>query len=86
MSILVRDWFKCQYCWNNVDGWAVLQVDHIIPVSKWWTNDDYNLVTSCRDCNMWKFDLPYDFNWQMYSLWKIFDNKFLHLFLLIIKC
>lgn len=56
MKILVRDQFKCQYCGLTVKDNAVLQVDHIVPVSKGGTNDEYNLITSCRDCNMWKFD------------------------------
>lgn len=60
MEILVRDNFRCTYCWNNVEWWAVLQVDHIVPVKQWWTNDVYNLTTCCRDCNMWKFDKKID--------------------------
>lgn len=54
MRIFERDWFKCYYCWAIKDDWVVLHVDHIIPVSKWWTNDEINLVCSCSKCNHWK--------------------------------
>lgn len=54
MRILERDWFKCYYCWAIKEDWIVLHVDHIIPVSKWWNNDEINLVCSCSKCNHWK--------------------------------
>jgi len=54
MKIFERDWFKCYYCWAVKDDWIVLHVDHIIPVSKWWTNEEINLVCSCSRCNHWK--------------------------------
>ena len=31
-----------------------LHLDHLIPVSRGGTNDDDNLITSCRDCNLGK--------------------------------
>jgi hypothetical protein len=33
---------------------VVLEVDHIVPVSKGGGNDIYNLVTACFDCNRGK--------------------------------
>mgnify|MGYP002623619889 CR=1 FL=1 len=34
----------------------ILEIDHIIPVSKGGDNSIMNLVTSCRDCNRGKTD------------------------------
>lgn len=45
--ILDRDWNKCTDCWNEED----LEIDHIIPVFKWWRNLDENLRVLCRECN-----------------------------------
>lgn len=53
-EILKRDNFKCQYCWKTWKD-VSLEIDHIIPKSKWWTDDVENLVTCCRECNMWKW-------------------------------
>lgn len=55
MEILIRDNLKCFYCGADKASGAILEVDHVIPVSKGGTNDDYNLVTSCKPCNMGKF-------------------------------
>lgn len=49
-EVLKRDKFTCQYCGAQAPD-VILQVDHIIPVSKGGTNDITNLVTSCSDCN-----------------------------------
>lgn len=54
-EILKRDWFRCMYCgrtWRDV----TLEVDHIIPKSKWGTDDMENLITCCRECNQWKWN------------------------------
>jgi len=51
--VLSRDNFRCRYCWANWDR-VELEVDHVIPVSKWWSDDMDNLATSCRRCNMGK--------------------------------
>lgn len=54
-KILNRDKFTCQYCW--IKWWDVLlQIDHIIPWSKWWKTIEENLITSCFECNIWKWD------------------------------
>ena len=52
-EVFKRDSFKCQYCGRMAPD-VVLQVDHIVPVSKGGTNDMLNLVTSCKECNLGK--------------------------------
>lgn len=56
-KILKRDKFTCQYCWRKSPK-VELQIDHIIPFSKWWTTQEHNLIVSCRDCNIWKSNIP----------------------------
>lgn len=48
-----RDNFTCQYCGAHGAG-VVLEVDHIIPISKGGTSDMDNLITACLDCNRGK--------------------------------
>lgn len=52
-EIFERDNYTCNYC-NQVGG--ILEVDHIIPVSKGGNNEFNNLTTSCRSCNRKKRD------------------------------
>jgi hypothetical protein len=54
-EVFKRDSFTCQYCGEKAPD-AVLEVDHITPVSKGGTSDIINLVTSCRSCNSGKSD------------------------------
>jgi 5-methylcytosine-specific restriction endonuclease McrA len=49
-EVFKRDKFTCQYCGRSAPD-AILNVDHIIPVSQGGTNDIMNLITSCFDCN-----------------------------------
>lgn len=66
-EILKRDWFRCQYCGKDwKDDLVMLEVDHIIPKSRWWTDDVNNLITCCRACNMWKGNRSLDKS----DLWK----------------
>lgn len=67
-EVFKRDGFVCRYCGANPMT-AVLQVDHVVPVSKGGTNDPVNLVTSCFSCNSGKSNiemgesrLPVSFN------------------------
>lgn len=55
-EILKRDGFKCQICGRSKDEGAVLEVDHIIPVSKGGKTINSNLRTLCRECNQGKKD------------------------------
>lgn len=54
-EVFKRDKFTCQYCGASAPD-VILEIDHIMPVSKGGTNDIMNLVTSCRDCNRGKKD------------------------------
>lgn len=55
-EIFKRDSFKCQYCGKSAPD-VILEVDHIVPVSKGGDNDSSNLITSCRDCNRGKTNI-----------------------------
>mgnify|MGYP002622596749 CR=1 FL=1 len=52
-DVFRRDSFTCQYCGKRPPG-VVLEVDHIQPVSKGGSDEEYNLITSCFDCNRGK--------------------------------
>lgn len=54
-KIFKRDMFACQYCGQTPPS-VVLEVDHIVPVSKGGDNNELNLLTSCFDCNRGKRD------------------------------
>ena len=52
-EVFKRDAFRCQYCGKSAPE-VILEVDHIDPVANGGTNDIFNLITSCRDCNRGK--------------------------------
>lgn len=52
-NVFKRDSFQCVYCGNRPPS-VLLEVDHIIPVSKGGLNKIENLVTSCINCNRGK--------------------------------
>lgn len=54
-EIFKRDNFTCRYCGRKSPE-VVLELDHIIPVSKGGTDDPINLTTSCFACNSGKSD------------------------------
>lgn len=54
-DVFKRDSFTCQYCGSTPPS-VVLECDHIDPISKGGTNDLYNLITACFDCNRGKSD------------------------------
>lgn len=49
-KIFHRDGFACAYCGATPPS-AVLNIDHIKPVSKSGDNDEGNLITACFECN-----------------------------------
>jgi len=52
-EIFKRDRFSCQYCGLQSPE-VVLEVDHILPVSKGGSDEDANLTTACFNCNRGK--------------------------------
>lgn len=52
-KVFKRDSFACQYCGATPPA-AVLEIDHIHPVSKGGENGIDNLITACFDCNRGK--------------------------------
>lgn len=53
-DILTRDHYKCQICGRTQNDGAILEVDHIMPVSKGGLTTDENLQTLCHECNQGK--------------------------------
>jgi HNH endonuclease len=56
-EVFKRDGFTCQYCGATPPG-ALLECDHIHPVSLGGSTDEDNLITACFDCNRGKSDVP----------------------------
>ncbi len=54
-KVLSRYQFTCIYCGGTPPS-VLLEIDHIIPVSKGGTNDIENLTCSCFECNRGKRD------------------------------
>lgn len=72
-QVLKRDKFRCQYCGKTGKD-VTLEVDHIVPQAKWWTDDLDNLITCCRECNSWKSD---ELLWTPINIGKIrlYENE-----------
>ncbi len=54
-EVFKRDAFTCQYCGAKAPD-AILEIDHIEPVSHGGTNEILNLATACVSCNSGKSD------------------------------
>jgi hypothetical protein len=52
-EVFKRDKFVCQYC-GNYPPKVILEIDHIVAVSKGGDNEIDNLITSCFECNRGK--------------------------------
>ena len=52
-EVFKRDNFTCRYCGGKSPK-VILEVDHIIPISKGGDDDSINLATSCFECNRGK--------------------------------
>jgi hypothetical protein len=57
-QIMARDKFTCCLCGSKPSPTSdvILQVDHVIPVSKGGKSEASNLMTLCKDCNSGKSD------------------------------
>lgn len=52
MRIYQRDGYLCSYCGLDMtDKVRARCLDHVVPYSKGGSNEDSNLVTSCKKCN-----------------------------------
>lgn len=64
--------FKCEYC--NCE--RPLTVDHYMPVELGGTDEETNLLASCRACNAKKGNMHPD-DWIDYMKANNYDNKFI---------
>lgn len=53
-KVFDRDGYKCRYCGRTPEDSIILEVDHVIPISKGGGDVMENLVTSCFECNRGK--------------------------------
>lgn len=58
-EVLKRDMFVCKYCGAKAPD-VLLEIDHIVPVSKGGTDDIFNLITACSSCNRGKSNIQLD--------------------------
>lgn len=52
-EVFNRDEFTCQYCGRKTPE-VILELEHVIPISKGGTDEIDNLITSCFECNRGK--------------------------------
>ncbi len=52
-KVFQRDNFTCQYCGRKTPE-VILEIEHVIPISKGGTDEEDNLTTSCFECNRGK--------------------------------
>ena len=52
-EVFKRDNFTCQYCGRKTPE-VILELEHVIPLSKGGTDEFDNLTTSCFECNRGK--------------------------------
>jgi hypothetical protein len=52
-EVFKRDNFTCQYCGRKTPE-VILEIEHVIPLSKGGTDEFDNLTTSCFECNRGK--------------------------------
>ena len=53
-EVFQYDNFRCRQCGVSSGSGAVLEIDHIIPITKGGTNDRTNIKTLCQSCNLGK--------------------------------
>ena len=55
-EMLDNQWWVCNYCWIDIMDRRERHLDHIYPLSKWWTHTLDNVQWLCCSCNMEKWD------------------------------
>lgn len=60
LAIYLRDRMTCIYCLRDLHDADPrdITLDHIIPKSQGGSNDESNVITSCRTCNCARQDKP----------------------------
>lgn len=53
-SILIEQYYKCNYCWKDISEHKSRHIDHILPLSKWWIHTIKNIQWLCCKCNLKK--------------------------------
>lgn len=53
-AVLRRDNHTCRYCGDSAPN-VVLEIDHIIPISRGGGDEPENLVTACKPCKNGKY-------------------------------
>lgn len=51
-----RDGSRCSYCWTPLPDLRAATLDHVVPISLFFTWRPENLVLACRSCNDRKAD------------------------------
>lgn len=73
-KILSKTNHKCAHCGKVLDT-NTMTIEHIYPVSKGGTNDEYNILALCEKCNMNKLDNLYEVKqYYKYILPKYLNN------------
>lgn len=83
-TILHRDNFTCRYCGAKPGG-ENLEVDHLVPVALGGSDNEINLVASCKTCNRRRSDqalFPKDMilgtdneGWHIIKQWGVWTIK-----------
>lgn len=86
-KIAFRDEFTCQFCGDR-PGNSGIEIDHLIPVSKSGSDNEENLIATCKKCNRGKSNeivVPslmcegvdrLDSNWVVYKSFGEWQIKF----------
>lgn len=56
-ALLKKFAFTCQYCGRKAPD-VILEIDHIVPISKGGADIEENKTIACKDCNEGKSNIP----------------------------
>lgn len=74
-KILEKTNFKCAHCGKVLDLHTAT-VEHIFPLDKGGTDEEYNLVALCSNCNSTKSNMVYNIR----DFYKYIDSKYVKLY------